>query len=88
MSTSWFDIFIVNTDTHLVHNMIGFLLSFEIVLDNSGQIFEIVPESKEREANKETKGASDVGDHRDKVVSNDLGMGENKCWYKRFHVLC
>ena len=78
MSTSWFNIFTVNTDTHFVHNTTGFLLSFEILLDNSGQIFEIVPESKEREANKETKGASDVGDHRDKVVSNDLVMGENK----------
>ena len=49
---------------------------FEGVLHNNSQILENVPESKEGEADKETKGAADVRDQRDDVIGNHLVDGD------------
>ena len=54
---------------------------FEKVLDNHSKIFENVPKGKEGEANKETKGASDVRNQRDNVVGDHLMIiGQNVAW--------
>ena len=60
----------------------GLLLLFETLLDNSSQIFENVPDGEKGEANKKTKGASDVGYQRDTVVGDHLLNTPNLDWCK------
>ena len=53
------------------------MLLFETLLYNNSQIFKNVPECEEGEANKETKGASDVWYQRDNVVGDNLRISQN-----------
>ena len=51
---------------------------FDKVFDKNSQIFKNIPKCIEGEANKETKGASDVRNQRDNVIGDHLMItGQN-----------